>query len=231
MTWISLISGKTICYEKLIDSSIPPSLDFPSEGGGGERGYNCFVCSRSTKAGEPFVVVERMWWRNGFVNQESLDAVASLQVCMDCTYRTAEREVEWDYLPKVVDTELFGFYNYARDLASALTRQLSDTRIDESSLRKVISPEKPPLNLLLDPLLVSGGLYRSVPLKLICPDQCYNCYGSIDEKSSHMWIQLAINVPTPTGLAVYNPFTVAMYCDPCLRALFPIEGDHMSLYI
>lgn len=212
---------------KLTTFSIPPSLDFPAEGDGGDGGFCCFSCGRSTGL-EPYVVVTRMWWHNGFNNVEALDAVASLQVCMDCVYRSAGAEIDWWYIPNVLDTELYGFYNFARQLAAVSARKLSETVVDKDSLNIVSRLANPPLIPILNQLLISGGLYKSDPLILIGRDQCYNCYSHINEqRSSYMELEIAVDVPTPTGQAVYNAHVVAAYCDPCLRALFPIEGNRL----
>ena len=218
-----LMNDKIIGAQKLITSSTPPSLELPRDGDG-HGGFSCFACGRSTRPGEPFVCVSRLWYRDGIGNRKAINALSSLQICLPCAFEASGHELLWHNLPKLVDHEFFGFYTYAQQLAYARARELSDTIVIPMLLKGNLLDKDMAIGIL-DPLFISGGLYKRGLLQLIEPNQCYRCCAHIDLNSSHMEIELGVHADTPSGMKMYNPFTVARYCDPCLRALFRILPD------
>ena len=82
----------------------------------------CFACGKSMKRGAPCFVMSRLWQvsPDSETLRDVLDAVSSLQVCMSCTAKAGFEELEFRHMPRLVDSEIAGFYVYAQSMAKRL---------------------------------------------------------------------------------------------------------------
>jgi len=221
-------------HDLAIDSETP--IEAPPDDGGGHGGYVCFVCGRSTKLGEPFVCATRLWqvqvYEEGEANKRVIDAVASLQACIPCTLMASQQELAWKDRPRLLDSEIHGYYTFARRLADAVAARLSDTMVDRQFLKEASLMQELGTIRSLRPLVVAGGSNWRGLVRLIQPGQCYGCYQMIDSSLPHMEIEMAVNVPTPDSIKLFDRFAAALYCNPCSSKLFAIDGNgHMDCWI
>jgi len=189
--------------------------------------YFCFACGASIEGGEPFVCVSRLWhtYKDGQAKEKIIDAIASLQVCIPCTLRASDHDLTWTSLPKLVDEEILGFYNYTQQLACVINRRFSDTKQDKELLKDALLIKELCGIRFPDPLAIMGGTHMQAPIPLIEPTQCSGCYHAMDFNLPYMEIEIAINIPTPSVIDLLNTFTAAQYCSACSSSLFPINNN------
>jgi len=216
----------------LIPYSVPPDVDIFTPSGGGGGGYVCFACGRSTKAGEPFVCVSRLW----MVSQEDgcmtkvIDAVASLQVCIPCTRIAMHHRLRWTHESRLTYAEIHGFYIYSQLLAGAISQMKSDTLVEKESLNQDLATTKPYTLLFTHAVEVAGGQYIEKPLRITSHNQCHSCYEAIDFSTPYMLIEIAVNIPTHNSIEQRSTFCAAKYCDRCSKKLFSISDDGLTSY-
>ena len=208
---------KTAVRGHILAVDMVPPVEVPPDDGGGHGGYVCFACGRSTGHGEPFVCVSRLWKVSGG-NESSrtmIDAVASLQVCIPCTILASDHRLDWNGRPRLLDSEIHGYYTFARLLADAVARRLSDTKVDAQLARQTSLVQELSAILSMDAVAVLGGMHQKGPVWLIEAGQCCECYEMIDSTLPNMEIEIAVNVPTPSAIELVSEFTVARYCNTC----------------
>jgi len=205
-----------------------PFVGIPSHNGGdGDGGYVCFICDKSMDKGESFICVSRRWEtsedREGTKNV--IDAMASLQVCRQCTLLSAHHELRWVHKPKLVDLEVCGFYMYTRLLADAIARIRSDTRAREASVRGFLAGASD-FSIALDTTGLLGGTYNPNAISIITNDQCYNCRNIININKPHLVIEITVDTPTSSGITQSNVMLLGKYCNECSGQLLPL-CDHL----
>ena len=218
------IKAKAREHHLAIDS-VPP-VEAPPDDGGGHGGYVCFACGRSTRHGEPFVCASRLWkvCEEGQAYQTVIDAVASLQVCIPCTIVASDHRLAWKSPPRVLRSEILGYYTFARRLAHAVARRLSDTEVNRRFLIETALMDEPEIIRSLSALGVVGGAHQTESIRLMKADQCCICDQMVDCRLPNMEIEIAVNVPTPGSIRLLSNFTVARYCNTCSTRLFPIDN-------
>lgn len=223
---------KTRWTSTVIPYSVPPDVDIFAPGGGDGGGYVCFACGRSMNKGEPFVCISRLW----MVSLESrcmtevIDAVASLQTCIPCTLRAAHRELRWTHKCKLTQAEIYAFYVHSRLLAGATARMKSDTLVEEESLNQYLATPKPHALSFANAGEVAGGQYTGRSLRIISHNQCRSCYEAIAFSAPYMLIEIAVNIPTYSGIELRSTFCAAKYCNECSKKLFSVNDDSFTSY-
>jgi len=180
------------------------------------------------------VSVSRLWLmsENADAPWQVIDAVASLQACIDCTLKASSHKLTWQSMPKLADMEICGFYTYAGFLAQATARKLSDRRLDHGLAEQLPTLDKPLGVLQACKISDTGGDCRKTTMRLARAGQCHHCCESIDFTLPRVLIELEVNTPMRSGMQLGNVFRVGEYCNPCSRELFPIRSDgSMSLDI
>lgn len=208
-----------------VSSSVPPFLESPDSGddGRGRGGYVCFACGRSTGLGKPFVCVSRLRPELSERNaRRKGDAEASLQVCIPCALMAAHHELNWKHKPKLLHSEIHGFYLYARSLAQGIARIKSDTLAPWEALRQDSLAQIPYL-LLADTAGIMGGHHNKNPICIMSYDQCYGCGQTIDYGLPHILIDIGVHVETPRCMDMVNRLLVAKYCEICSGELYPLK--------
>lgn len=224
---------KTRWMSTLIPYSVPPDVDIFTPGGGDGGGYVCFACGKSMKPGESFVCVSRLW----MVSMESrcmtkvIDAVASLQVCIPCTCIAAHHRLRWTHKSRLTYAEIHGFYIYSQLLAGAIAQMKSDTLVEKESLRQSLLADLPYTLPFANTVGISGGQYIEKSLRIPSHNQCHNCYEAVGFSAPHMQIEIAVNIPTHSGMEQRNPSYAAKYCNKCSKKLFSVnDGGFTSYY-
>lgn len=215
------------CGWTLLSSSASPFAEIVDHGDGdrGPGGYVCFACGRSTESGEPFVCVSRLQQVLQETNTQPrvLDAVASLQVCIPCTLMASNRELDWKHKPKLLHSEIHGFYLYARSLARGMAQMRSDTLAPAEALRQDLLTDIPYFRSLADTIDTAGRQHKGDAIYIISCDQCHSCCQTIGLNMPHMLIEIAVNIPTPQYMDLRNTFLAAKYCDTCSKELFSLK--------
>ena len=209
-----------------VTDSAPPVEDIPDHGDG-DGGYVCFACGRSTNTNETFVCVSRLWLMSGEGADfpTVIDAMASVQVCIPCTLIAARQELTWETKPKLVYSEMRGFYIYAQQLALAMARMTPDTLPGEYFLKQDILLDLPYPSFPADAYSISGGHHRVGPCQFIGSGQCHNCNRDISRTGPYMRIEIAVNTPRSESLGLSNAFSIAEYCNGCSKQLFSIDDN------
>lgn len=212
--------------DHLVDHpGFPP--EEPSGDGDGPGGYVCFACGRSTKRGEPFVCVSRLWLTspNPDAPSQVIDAIASLQACVECTLRAASHRLTWKCLPRLANAEMSGLYTYAGLLTQAMARRLSDRRLDRHLAERLLGISEPLGISLATGLPDTGGTHQDTTIRCVRRSQCHQCRRSIHFAFPRMVINVELNLPMRSGMQLSNVLRVGEYCNPCSRSLFPIRDD------
>lgn len=212
--------------DNLVDLPVPPS-EGDQEHGDGYGGYVCFSCDRSVKHGEPFVCVSRLWLKSDTSDApwQMIDAIASLQTCIECTLRASKQRLTWKFLPNLADMEICGFYVYAGFLGQATSRKLSDQRVDHGLAERLLACEGPPDLLESSELSHTGGEHRRQAIHFLGVGQCHHCCESINFTLPRMLIEIEVTTPMRSSMKISDVFRVGECCNSCSKVLFPIRPD------
>jgi len=195
--------------------------------GDGHGGFACFICDRSMDRGESFICISRrleiLQDREG--SRKVIDAMASLQVCRECTLLSAHHRLNWAHKPKLVELEICGFYTYARLLSDAIVRMKFDTHVAKVTAQSFLA-DASYFSITPDRTGLLGGQYNANPISIMADEQCYECHDIISFNKPYMMIEVGIDTPRSTGITQSNVLPLGRYCNKCSWKLLPLY-DHL----
>lgn len=124
--------------------------------------------------------------------------------------------------------EYEAFYYYAKLLADAWARQVSDTRVKEDFTLDSFTDENG-LPLLADVLDLAGGRFMEKHISILGEDICPTCKQTVDTIKPHVLIEMEVNIPGIQYIDLDYAWPLGSYCGECSKKLFRVNDNGLHL--